>query len=101
MTWFLHCISLHPEEQQKLHDEMERIFDGDDRRPCTPQDVVEMKYLECCIKETLRLYPSVPGIIRSLTKDVQIGRSLTHSIVSVFLFCLPTFGSGLQIVELS
>ena len=72
MTWFVHCISKHPEEQQKLFDEMDAVF-GDSDRPCTPQDATQLKYLECCIKEALRLYPSVPGILRNLTADVKIG----------------------------
>ena len=58
--------------QQLLFDEMDDIFDDSDRT-CSPQDVSHMKYLECCIKETLRLYPSIPGVLRTLTEDVKIG----------------------------
>ncbi|PSN53853.1 Cytochrome P450 4C1 [Blattella germanica] len=32
-----------------------------------------MKYLECVIKEALRLYPSGPAFGRSTRKDIQIG----------------------------
>ena len=82
MSWFLHCISTHPDEQRKLFDEVDAIF-GDSDRSCTLQDASQLKYLECCIKETLRLYPSVPGIMRNLTEDIQIGRSLTRVVYKI------------------
>ena len=51
---------------------MDEIFQGSDRS-CTPQDAAELKYLDCCIKETMRLYPSIPGVMRTITEDTKIG----------------------------
>jgi len=31
-----------------------------------------MKYLECCVKETLRMYPSIALIERSITRDIEL-----------------------------
>jgi cytochrome P450 family 4 len=56
--------------------ELDVVFCGDLDRPCTPQDVAELKYLESCIKETLRMYPSVPFVMRNLTEDVEIGTTV-------------------------
>jgi len=38
-------------------------------------DLNEMKYLDRVIKESLRLYPSVPQISRLLKEDIEIGRN--------------------------
>ncbi len=59
--------------KQLVMNELDGVFSGDSHRPCTTQDLIDLKYLECCIKETLRLYPSVPMVMRHLTEDVEIG----------------------------
>ncbi|RXG54047.1 cytochrome P450 4V2 [Armadillidium vulgare] len=45
---------------------------GNSERVATPSDIREMKYLECCIKESLRLFPSVPVFGRGLKEDLVI-----------------------------
>lgn len=59
--------------KQLVLQEVDAVF-GDSDRDCSVQDAAELKYLECCIKETLRLYPSVPAIMRCLTEDIEIGQ---------------------------
>jgi cytochrome P450 len=60
--------------QNKVFEELEHIFQGSDRS-VTMKDLNEMKYLERVIKESLRLYPSVPAIGRETTEDIQLGKS--------------------------
>jgi cytochrome P450 len=59
--------------QKKVYEEMVEIFGGDMSRPITMDDLRRMEYLEMCIKESLRLYPSVPSILRTVTSDLQLG----------------------------
>lgn len=70
MTLFL--LANNPKWQEKCVTELNGIF-GDDRRSPTMQDLSEMKCLDMCIKESLRLYPSVPLFARTLGEDVRIG----------------------------
>nr|CAH0098902.1 unnamed protein product [Daphnia galeata] len=72
MIWFLYTIAKHPKHQQMIVDELDAVF-GNEDRPCTLQDLTELKHLKYCIKETLRLYPSAPLIMRCLPEDVEIG----------------------------
>ncbi|GLH09718.1 Cytochrome P450 4C1 [Gryllus bimaculatus] len=77
MCWTLYLMALHPDVQEKVYEEQMEIFQGSDRKP-TMKDLSEMKYLERVIKESLRLYPSVPFITRQVTQDIEIGE-----------YCLP------------
>ncbi|XP_046450539.1 cytochrome P450 4C1-like isoform X2 [Daphnia pulex] len=72
MNWFLYLVAKHPEHQKLVTDELELVF-GESDRPVTAQDLTQLKYLECCIKESLRLYPSIPVVARYLTEEVQVG----------------------------
>nr|CAD7425334.1 unnamed protein product [Timema monikensis] len=54
--------------------ELEEIFGHSDREP-TLQDLRNMKYMERCIQETLRLFPSAPAIGRKLQEDLQLGKN--------------------------
>ncbi|CAO1419719.1 unnamed protein product [Diamesa serratosioi] len=72
VSWTLFLLGGHPDIQDKVIQEIDGILGGDRERAPTMKELGEMKYLECCIKEGLRLYPSVPLIARHLNEDVYI-----------------------------
>lgn len=77
ITLFL--LANNPTWQEKCIAELDEIF-GDDERSPTMQDLREMKCLDMCIKESLRLYPSVPVFARTLGQDVRIGEIFQEKI---------------------
>ncbi|CAG9578631.1 unnamed protein product [Danaus chrysippus] len=85
LSYFIMAIANEPEIQQKIYEEMEQIF-GDSKRLATMADLNEMRYLECCIKESLRLYPSVPFIARNLTQDTVLSGYTVPANTFVHLF---------------
>ncbi|XP_055612681.1 cytochrome P450 4c3-like [Uranotaenia lowii] len=72
ISWTLFLLGSDQEIQDRVFNEIDQIMGGDRDRLPTMQELNEMKYLELCIKETLRLYPSIPLIARRLPEDVQI-----------------------------
>jgi len=72
MSFTLYLLATHPEIQKKCWEELDNIFEGDQDRPATSEDLGRMKYLESCLKESLRLYQSVPVISRVLAEDIEL-----------------------------
>lgn len=60
--------------QQKVQDELYHVFGSSTDRLITQGELVNLNYLECCIKESLRLYPTVPFIERFAKEDIQVGK---------------------------
>ncbi|XP_049766002.1 cytochrome P450 4C1-like isoform X4 [Schistocerca cancellata] len=73
MSWVLVLLGHHPDIQEKIFAEQNDIFQDDPKRRPTTHDLNNMKYLEMVIKEALRLYPSVPGVSRRVTKEIEVG----------------------------
>lgn len=87
LSWILYLLGHHPEIQARAAAEVDALFeedsanleeanngsdDGDERVLLTLDKIKSLKYLECCVKEGLRLCPSVPFIGRRLHEDMQI-----------------------------
>lgn len=76
IAWTLFLLGSHPDHQEQIFAELEDVFADDPDRKITSRDCARMKYLERAIKESLRLFPSVPFIGRHLSEDVHIGDTI-------------------------
>ncbi|XP_053682550.1 cytochrome P450 4c3-like [Sabethes cyaneus] len=70
--WLLYLLGTCPQIQERLFEEIDSVMGQDRDRSPNMSELNEMKYLDCCIKEALRLFPSIPIIARNLTEDVLI-----------------------------
>lgn len=63
-------LGQHQDIQQRVFEEVHSVS----RDGMSVIDYSDFKYLECVIKESLRLYPPVPYISRRLIMDVKVGK---------------------------
>ncbi|ETE58963.1 Cytochrome protein, partial [Ophiophagus hannah] len=73
LSWAIYLLASHPEIQRKVHSELDEVF-GDSDHHITMEDLKNLRYLECVIKEALRLFPSVPVFARNLNEECYISR---------------------------
>lgn len=66
-SYCLYELALNPEIQKKLREEINTTIKK--HGGITYQAIQEMEYLDMVVSETMRMYPTVPALNRSCTKD--------------------------------
>ncbi|XP_032689663.1 cytochrome P450 4C1-like isoform X2 [Odontomachus brunneus] len=76
LNFTMFMLANFPEVQQKVYEELLEIYGTQDPKfaPVKFEDLQHMNYMECAIKETLRLFPVVPLVGRRNNEDLQIGQ---------------------------
>ncbi|MFB6140303.1 MAG: cytochrome P450 [Halosimplex sp.] len=69
LTFTFFLLAQHPRVEETLRAELDETLGGD---PPTVTDMGDLPYLEQVVKESMRLYPPVPGIIREAKARDQI-----------------------------
>lgn len=64
-------LAEHKDIQQRAREEVNEVL-SETNGKITIAAIQKFTYLERCIKESLRLYPSVPTIGRKITEDLQL-----------------------------
>ncbi|KAJ3655748.1 hypothetical protein Zmor_014863 [Zophobas morio] len=86
ISFTLFCLANYPDVQQSVFEEQELIFEGDRKPNVKYAHLQSMKYLEQVIKETLRLYPSVPIIGRQPDVDLEYENTCIPKGSTILLF---------------
>ncbi|KAG9121150.1 hypothetical protein FRC07_003018 [Ceratobasidium sp. 392] len=68
-TWALYALTQHPKVQARLRREIQTAGLGD--QP-SMADLDRLPYLDCVLRETLRVHPVVPNVAREVNMDVAV-----------------------------
>nr|WCC58125.1 cytochrome P450 [Pharsalia antennata] len=82
VAFTLYYIAKHENVQKKIVEELDAVFEN-----AKPSVVTlhSLKYLEQCIKESLRLAPSVPIVSRILTEDIILDGCTVPAGTNIFI----------------
>lgn len=58
-------------KQKRVYEELQECF-GDSDRPCTLEDLPTLKYLDCCLKESLRRHPPIVTLVRKIKDELVL-----------------------------
>jgi cytochrome P450 len=70
LAWALHRVLTEPGVLDRLRDEIRRVGGNE---TLAPADVSRLDYLDGVVKETLRLNPVIPDVMRILARPARIG----------------------------
>ena len=68
IEFLLYNLAMNKEKQDKLREEIMQFGDT-----LTSKDVDKLKYMSACMKESMRLHPTVNGGSRFLDKEIEVG----------------------------
>ncbi|KAH8294483.1 hypothetical protein KR018_012295 [Drosophila ironensis] len=85
ISFTCYLLARHPEVQARVFQEIRDVIGDDKSVPVNMKILGELKYLEMVIKESLRLYPSVPMIGRHITHDTVLDGKLIPANTDVLI----------------
>ncbi|KAG7297369.1 hypothetical protein JYU34_019345, partial [Plutella xylostella] len=71
LMYIFMAIGHYPEVQERIYKELKEVL-GDTPRAVSKEDLPKLVYLTAVIKETMRLYPIGPVVVRDVDRDVKL-----------------------------
>lgn len=69
MSCLFYCLGVEPDVLQKVRDEINNFA----KPVIGVEDIKQFTYLECTVKEMLRMYPTVFMVDREATQEIKLG----------------------------
>ena len=87
MSFCLFELARNPEALKKVQAEVDNVFKTAGPEGVSYDMLDKLTYLDCCINETMRLYPSLPFLFRECSKDYNVPDSklVIHEGTTVFI----------------
>ncbi|XP_078598369.1 putative cytochrome P450 49a1 [Branchiostoma floridae x Branchiostoma japonicum] len=79
----LFCLAKNPEAQEKLYREIQEVVPAG--QPIDDKVLNRMHYLRAVVKETFRVYPTVPNNLRKLDRDIVLSGYRVPAKTTVFM----------------
>lgn len=95
LSYILLLIAMYPDVQERLYNELRSVFDTQDED--TSHDKLQyLPYLDCVLKEGMRLFPVAPFIVRTCIADTKISNCIIpkKAIIMMSIFNLQRVSSG-------
>jgi cytochrome P450 len=77
LMWTFYALSLNPEAESRLHEELDSVLDGG--RAAAFEDLGRLQYTERVLCEAMRLYPPTWRLVRRALRDFPVGGQVIPS----------------------